>query len=75
MRKVEGILARRGRMEVFFSGCIITCENLKQIGLDLDFERGTPWLFECDVCLWEACFRRFEMKFKMEYYVDLFTRY
>ena len=72
MMKFEGILARFGRREIFFTECNLTCGNTHS-GLGIDV-RGAPWLVECDVCVWEACFSRLEMVFAMDHYRAMVKR-
>ena len=72
MRKVELSLARIGKREVAFHGCNLTCTQHPPGGMDRGFIMRTPWLFGCDVCLWEACFMRFARMFGMLEYGDLF---
>lgn len=66
MLKVERILARDTRREIRFHGCLLTCTKHRS-GRDQGFAMGYKWLFECDVCLWEACFMRFGRIFGKDY--------
>lgn len=58
MRTVECLLARDMRREIRFHGCFLTCIHHLSLR-DQGFLIRTKWLFECDVCLWKACFMRF----------------
>lgn len=59
MRKVESILRRNGRRKLKFHICRFTCTQHRKCFVGNSFEMGDDWLFGCDVCLWEICFRKF----------------
>ena len=68
LRKVETMLmVEEDRREIVFHGCSVHCPKHTTGRKDYALFHGHNWLFDCDFCLWAACFMSFARRLGKDY--------